>query len=121
MKSIAIRRPNSSPATRVNLLIMEQAPRIARRKSKMAVQTQTLMMKINNEEYEIWWGVEKGNGSYHAVHAKKSFGPSSGLSLAKLYMNVYISTVGSATPRIKRGCPPMIECIIPHNEVEARV
>uniref|UniRef100_M1BIP0 Boron transporter n=1 Tax=Solanum tuberosum TaxID=4113 RepID=M1BIP0_SOLTU len=72
-------------------------------------------------KYGIWWIVEKGNGIYHAVQAKKSFGPSSGLSFAKLYMNVYISTVGSATPRINRGWPPIIECIIPHNAVEARV
>lgn len=42
MKSIAISRPNNSPARRVNLLIMEQAPRIAKRKSKNALQTQTL-------------------------------------------------------------------------------
>lgn len=42
IKSIAIRRPNNSPARRVNLLIMEHAPKMARMKSKMAVQTQTL-------------------------------------------------------------------------------
>lgn len=30
-------------------------------------------------------------------------------------------TVGSATPKIKRGCPPRIECIIPQIAVEARV
>lgn len=34
--------PNSSPAKRVNLLIMEQAPNIANKKSKIAVQTHTL-------------------------------------------------------------------------------
>lgn len=29
--------------------------------------------------------------------------------------------VGSATPKIKRGCPPKIEWMIPHIAVEARV
>ena len=42
MKSIAISSPNSSPATRVNLLMMEQAPHIAITNSIKAVQTQTL-------------------------------------------------------------------------------
>ena len=58
---------------------------------------------------------------YHPVHAKKSFDPKSGLSLANLNINVYIITVGSATPRISKGWPPMIECIIPHSAVEANV
>lgn len=44
-KSIAIRSPNNSPATRVNLLIMEHAPKIASMKSKRAVHTQTLHKK----------------------------------------------------------------------------
>lgn len=42
MKSIAISKPNNSPATRVNLLIMEQAPNIANKNSKAAVHTHTL-------------------------------------------------------------------------------
>ena len=42
MKSIAISSPNNSPATRVNLLMMEQAPHIAITNSNKAVQTQTL-------------------------------------------------------------------------------
>lgn len=36
-------------------------------------------------------------------------------------MNVYIKTVGSATPRISRGCPPKTEWIMPQNAVDARV
>jgi len=36
-------------------------------------------------------------------------------------MNVYIRTVGSATPSMRRGCPPIIEWIIPHSAVDARV
>lgn len=42
MKSIAISRPNNSPATRVNLLIMEQAPKMASKNSNNAVQTHIL-------------------------------------------------------------------------------
>jgi len=45
MKSIAISRPNSSPARRVNLLIMEHAPTTASKKSNAAVQTHTLKIK----------------------------------------------------------------------------
>ena len=59
--------------------------------------------------------------NYQAAHAKKSLCPNSFLSLAKLYINVYIRTVGSATPRISNGCPPKIEWIIPQIAVEARV
>lgn len=51
MKSIAIRRPNNSPARRVNLLIMEQAPKIASRKSKIAVHTHTLHVHDRFSEY----------------------------------------------------------------------
>jgi len=58
---------------------------------------------------------------YHPVHARKSFEPNSGLLFAKLNINVYIITVGSATPRISKGWPPIIECIIPHNAVDANV
>lgn len=42
VNSIAIRRPNSSPATRVNLLIIEQAPKTASKNSKNAVHAHTL-------------------------------------------------------------------------------
>lgn len=42
IKSIAMSRPNNSPAIRVNRLIMEQAPSMAIRNSKAAVQTHTL-------------------------------------------------------------------------------
>ena len=42
MKSIAISRPNNSPATRVNLLIIEHAPKIASNISRKDVQTHTL-------------------------------------------------------------------------------
>ena len=48
MKSIAISRPNSSPAIRVNLLIMQHAPNIAIIMSKKDVQTQTL--KVNQDK-----------------------------------------------------------------------
>lgn len=58
---------------------------------------------------------------YHPVNARKSFEPNSGLLFAKLNINVYIITVGSATPRISKGWPPIIECIIPHNAVDANV
>uniref|UniRef100_A0A0A9G7I6 Uncharacterized protein n=1 Tax=Arundo donax TaxID=35708 RepID=A0A0A9G7I6_ARUDO len=98
MKSIAIRSPNSSPATRVNRLMNEHAPSIARKNSRMAVHTQT-----------------------QPVQARNRFRPRSGLSLAKLNMNVYMSTVGSATPRISRGCPPKMEWIMPHRAVDANV
>lgn len=30
-------------------------------------------------------------------------------------------TVGSATPKISKGWPPMIECMMPHTEVDAKV
>ena len=42
IKSMAIRRPNNSPAIRVNLLMMEQAPNTASKKSRNAVHTHTL-------------------------------------------------------------------------------
>lgn len=51
MKSIAIRRPKSSPAKRVNLLMIEQAPKMANRKSKNAVQTHTLRDSDNTKDY----------------------------------------------------------------------
>ena len=41
--------------------------------------------------------------AYHPVHARNRFRPKSGLPLAKLNMNVYIITVGSATPSINKG------------------
>jgi hypothetical protein len=46
MKSIAISRPNNSPATRVNLLIIEHAPKTASKNSKSEVQTHTLQDHI---------------------------------------------------------------------------
>lgn len=42
MKSIAISKPNNSPANRVNLLIIEQAPKIDSRISSNVVHTHTL-------------------------------------------------------------------------------
>ena len=33
-----------------------------------------------------------------------------GLFDAKSYINLYSSTMGSATPTINRGCPPMMAC-----------
>jgi len=36
-------------------------------------------------------------------------------------MNVYIRTVGSATPSMSRGWPPMTEWMIPQSAVDARV
>lgn len=55
IKSIAISRPNNSPARRVNLLIMEHAPRMASKKSKRAVHTHTLNAKRSrkNEKYLV--------------------------------------------------------------------
>lgn len=47
--------------------------------------------------------IEETKIIYHPVHAKNSFDPKSGLSLAKLNINIYIITVGSATPRISKG------------------
>lgn len=58
---------------------------------------------------------------YHPVQAKKSSCPKSFRSLAKLNINVYINTVGSATPSISSGCPPTIEWMIPQRAVDARV
>lgn len=66
--------------------------------------------------FRVWEG-----GNYQAVHGRKRFLPRSGLSLAKLNMKVYMITVGSATPRISRGCPPMIEWMIPQTAVDAKV
>lgn len=51
INSIAIRRPNSSPATRVNLLIMEQAPKIDNKNSKPAVHTHTLQDEKNQTSF----------------------------------------------------------------------
>lgn len=146
MKSIAISRPNSSPATRVNLLMMEHAPKTASKSSKNAVHTHTLSIQTTKlrcrNSYVIQTQLlnmlkccthqEHGNLppctqqkakeiAYHPVHARNSFGPKSGLSFANLNMNVYISTVGSATPRISKGWPPTIECMIPQSAVDASV
>lgn len=59
--------------------------------------------------------------THHPDQAMKRFRPKSALSLAKLNINVYIMTVGSATPNISNGWPPMIECIIPQRAVDANV
>ena len=50
-----------------------------------------LKQKLNKED------------SYHPDQAKKRSRPSSDLAFAKLNMNVYIITVGSATPSISSG------------------
>lgn len=127
INSIAISRPNNSPATRVNLLIKEHAPRMASKKSKRAVQTHTLKTQsiiesnINIDQSLGIIKVPRMFMRYHAVQAKKSFCPKSFRSFAKLNMNVYINTVGSATPRIRRGCPPTTEWITPQSAVDARV
>lgn len=126
MKSIAISMPNSSPAKRVNLLIMEQAPNIANKKSKIAVQTHTLenqndiSLLIRLTGYSCS-DKKRWMCTYQPVQARKRPGPSSGRCLAKLNMNVYIITVGSATPKINKGWPPMMECIIPQIAVDANV
>lgn len=136
MNSIAISRPNNSPATRVNLLIMEQAPKIDSMSRSNAVQTHTLqdlMMKEvevvskqywkKNLKYMYTAGQKTKNceRTHHPDQAIKRFRPKSALSLAKLNINVYIMTVGSATPNISNGWPPMIECIIPQRAVDANV
>lgn len=64
---------------------------------------------------------ETKHETHHPVHARNISRPKSGLCLAKLNMKVYIMTVGSATPRISSGCPPMMECIIPQTAVDAKV
>lgn len=164
MKSMAISKPNSSPARRVNLLIMEQAPKIDSKTSNIAVHTHTLKnsnsqapftsndchklgrTKILALNCNIWknhrtkyqyYTYQKNNKTkilvllahfgrkkaitHHPAHARNRLRPNSGLSFAKLNMNVYIITVGSATPKISKGCPPMIECIIPQIAVDAKV
>lgn len=46
---------------------------------------------------------KKKKKTHHPDHAKNRSRPNSGLAFAKLNMNVYIITVGSATPRISSG------------------
>lgn len=127
MKSIAISRPNNSPAIRVNRLIMEHAPKMASEKSRRAVQTQTLKTQRNTRYLSVTMKsirmvlFNDAECWYHPVQAKNSFWPKSLRSLAKLNINVYINTVGSATPSMSRGCPPTIEWIIPQSAVDARV
>jgi len=62
MKSIAISMPNSSPAIRVNLLIIEQAPKMASKNSNTAVQTHTLQNQVKGKikdnvkpRYDEWY------------------------------------------------------------------
>lgn len=64
---------------------------------------------------------EKDFEFYHPVQARKRLEPKSCLLLAKLNMKVYMITVGSATPRINNGWPPIMECMTPHNAVETKV
>ena len=75
----------------------------------------------NQSEIKFSVTVSATRMTYQPVQAKNRFRPRSGLSLAKLNMNVYMSTVGSATPRISRGCPPTMEWIMPHTAVDANV
>jgi hypothetical protein len=130
MKSIAIRSPNSSPATRVNRLMNEHAPSIARTNSRTAVHTQTLhaipkqaeiFPHLYESETNSVVSTTMTSMTYQPVQARNRLRPRSGLSLAKLNMKVYMSTVGSATPRISRGCPPIMEWMMPHRAVDANV
>lgn len=131
IKSMAIRIPNSSPARRVNRLIKEQAPNTANKNNNSPVHKQTLKkkssMKKKEEDIASLIKLETSekllerNRVYHPVQARKRLGPKSDLLLAKLNMKVYIITVGSATPRINNGWPPIMECITPHNAVETKV
>lgn len=130
MKRTVINIPKSSPATLVNLVITAEALKIARIKSIQAVQTQTLCQakktKLDqlvlrkkarrNKQNKLLSGMQ-----YHAAQAKYRCSPRSSCPLANLYKYVYIITVGSATPTISRGCPPSIECMMPHIAVEAKV
>lgn len=112
--------------------MMEQAPSMAIRNSKAAVHTQTLhsFQKSRKVKQKNWHKKLKifffffsfnGRTDYQAAHARNRFRPRSDLSLAKLNMNVYMMTVGSATPRISKGWPPMIEWMMPQSAVEAKV
>lgn len=137
MKSMAIRIPNSSPASRVNRLMKVQAPNTANKNNNSPVHKQTLKKKssmknkkdnaplINFWDFKSFWKelsyAKRKTWVYHPVHARKRLEPKSVLLLAKLNMKVYIITVGSATPRINNGCPPIMECITPHNAVETKV
>jgi len=47
--------------------------------------------------------INKQKHIHHPVHARNKSRPNSGLSFAKLNMNVYMMTVGSATPKISKG------------------
>lgn len=65
--------------------------------------------------------VKERISAYQPAQAINRSPPISDLPLAKVYNNVYIMTVGSATPKINRGCPPKIAWIIPQMAVEASV
>lgn len=128
IKSIAISRPNNSPATRVNLLIIEHAPNTASKKSNKAVHTQTLrthkvkeILEYHQKSHHAYQLRKFVLVIYHPVQAKKRLGPKSFLSFAKSNINVYINTVGSATPSMSRGCPPTIEWMMPQSAVDTRV
>jgi hypothetical protein len=79
------------------------------------------MLQQYKSATKIKFSVSTKRMTYQPVQARNIFRPRSGLSLAKLNMNVYMSTVGSATPRISRGCPPTMEWIMPHRAVDANV
>lgn len=122
MKSMAIKIPKSSPASRVNRLIKEQAPNTANKNSNSPVHKQTLQEKKRKMNTSFVVIIQRERERvYHPVHARKRLDPKSCLFLAKLNMKVYIITVGSATPRINNGWPPIMECITPHNAVETNV
>lgn len=134
MKSMAIKIPNSSPASRVNRLIKVQAPKTANKNNNSPVHKQTLSSMEKERQWffhkffrllkDSWKELSYAKRKiwvYHPVHARKRLEPKSVLLLAKLNMKVYIITVGSATPRINKGWPPIMECITPHNAVETKV
>lgn len=71
--------------------------------------------------YFIIKGKWRGKTAHHPDHARNRSRPKPGMSLTKLNINVYIMTVGSATPNISKGWPPIIECMIPQSAVDAKV
>ena len=117
---------------------------MANKNSNSAVQTNTLQSQVEKENRtmlshtmmnctrkQLHQGphmktlrnkyINKQKLIHHPVHARNKSRPNSGLSFAKLNMKVYMITVGSATRKISKGCPPRIECIMPHIEVDANV
>jgi hypothetical protein len=124
--------PKSSPDSLVNLLIKEQAPSPARRKSSTADHTHTLsppqprpQLSSTSKKCNVMQPKNASSKSqqhtYHAAQAKKSSGPSADRALANRNMNVYTKEVGSETPTMRRGCPPITDCKIPQIAVEVNV